>query len=219
MEQNEIFIKCRLCKQFHDYEFNADKINALEANWRSLEDLGILLDSHPLIGKQYVLTLYRSLKLRIDKPFWVLYQNASSSLNGIDSEDDIRDLSFCKCEFVNLLHQEEHLANIEVKVLEIKNLDSLTEPYKPAISWWSLFEDLDTFEKYGSIENFNKYSIIRINVQSDLGINLIILKEAGESRIAAVNDWDFHLNEWNLCNIKLTKEDEKMYGIQHGDRL
>jgi hypothetical protein len=45
--------------------------------------------------------------------------------------------------------------------------------------------------------------------------DLIILKEFGESRIIALHDWDFHLNEWNQCNIPLTKEDEKKYGIEY----
>ncbi len=86
----------------------------------------------------------------------------------------------------------------------------------PTISWWTLFSDFDTFKKNGRTENFQNYSFISINVQSDLGIDLIVWKDQGISKIVAVNNWDFHLNEWNLCNIELTKEDEEKYGIQHG---
>lgn len=215
MPENEIHIKCRLCDQFHAYEFHTDHINAITAHWKRHENPDLLLESRPLIDHKYLITLFSSLNLKTDQPFWVLFQNPGTVYNGIENEEDLKALCVCKCEYQQLYKLDEFNATIEINVMEIKELNALTATFKPAMTWWSLFTDEETFKNNGRTENFNHYSFISINVQSDLGIDLIIWKENGKSSIIAANDWDFHLNEWHVCHIPLTKEQEEKYNIVH----
>ncbi|MAQ75239.1 MAG: hypothetical protein CL613_02765 [Aquimarina sp.] len=110
----------------------------------------------------------------------------------------------------------EKQASIEIKVLDIKETYGLNTIHKPNIQWKTLMDDGESFNKYGSIINFKSFSYIDVNVQSDLGISAIVKKERNRtSHIVAINQWDFHLNEWILCKIPLNQEEERKYGIQH----
>ena len=94
------------------------------------------------------------------------------------------------------------------------DVDGLREDSIPDIQWKTLMDDEDSFKRYGTTKNFNSYAYVVVNVESDLGIDAVIRKKNGRSYIVAINQWDFHLNEWILCRIPLTNEDEKKYGVQ-----
>jgi hypothetical protein len=170
MSENELIIKCKLCDNIHEYTFHSDKFNALIALWNESEENRFLNNNRPEVGNKYNLTLYSSLKLDLNKNFWIVFQPPYLIENGIEREEDVHDILFCRCSFIKKIAQKEYRAEIQVKIDEIKNLISITDFFKPEITWWSLFNDHSNYLKYGRTKNFNSYSIISINIQGDLGI-------------------------------------------------
>ncbi len=138
-------------------------------------------------------------------------------MNGIECEQDLKEIRFCKCSFIKLINLNETSALINVEVCEVKAIDALTETHRPNISWTTLIDNQATFNQYGSTENYESYSFLTVNIESDVGIDLVIKKESNTSYIVAINQWDFHLNEWILCRIPLSKEEELNYQIKHLD--
>lgn len=213
-DETEIYLKCNLCKNSHKYEYSNSEFSAIAIDWNSSDENFHLLITTPKINKKYIINLHPPLTIKTNVPFWAVYMNPNSSLNGIENEKDIKDIRFCKCHIIKTLELNETSASVEIEVIEIKKIDELIHNIQPNIQWKTLLDDEDLLNRYGWIENFKLYSYISVNIESDLGIDAIIKKENNSSRIVAINQWDFHLNEWKLCRIPLSKEDEIKYGIQ-----
>jgi len=211
--ESEIYLKCSLCDKSHQYEYSDSTFNAIEADWVSNDESFHLLASLPETGEKYIINLHPPLTIRTNEPFWTVYLNPISMLNGIESEQDLKDIRFCKCKTNKILKSNETSASIEIEVLETIQVDGLKNDFKPLSQWLTLMEDEDSFERHGATENFSNFSYIVINIQSDFGIDAIIKKENNKSYIVAINQWDFHINEWILCRIPLNIEDEKKFGI------
>ena len=215
--EKEIYLKCNLCDKSHEYRYSDSEYNAIDVEWISPDPKFHLLTTKPIVDENYLVNLKPPLTLRTDNLFWAVYLNPNSSLNGIETEQDLKDIRFCKCQINKIIDSNDKQASIEIKVLDIKETDGLKTHHKPNIQWKTLMDDRDSFNRYGSIENFKSYSYINVNIESDLGISAVVKKgENRTSQIVAINQWDFHLDEWILCKVPLNQEEEKKYGIQHG---
>ena len=214
--EEKLYLKCNLCDESYHYSFSDEEIQGIEVEWKSSAIDSILLENTPKVESEYIVRIEPPLTIYLKQFFWAIYLNPNSSLNGIENEQDLIDIRFCKCKIVEITERLENTAFLKVKIKEVLTTNDFKNHRNPKSQWLCLLNDESTFKKYGFIENFNTYSYINIEVEGDLGISAIIKKENGKSHIVAINEWDFHLNVWNLCSLPLTIEDEKKYGIQHG---
>lgn len=213
--KTDIHLPCSACGDLHHYVFSEETYNAIEPQWR-LPQQEELLAERPGVGEQYWLRLFPPLYLDSTEPFWVVYLNPSTSLGGIATEQDMKDLRFCKCQVHKVVAAQQGWAIVNAEVLECLALEALPLPHEPDIYWLSLLDGEDTF-KYRATDNYASYSHIEINIQSNLGLHVVVKKEAAGSRILAVNQWGFHLNEWFLCHIPLSAAQERQYGIHRDE--
>jgi len=213
--EEKLYLKCNLCNDSHHYTYSEEKVQGIEVEWKSSDTDSILLENTPEIDSEYIVRLESPLTINLKNCFWGIYLNPNASLNGIETEKDLIDIRFCKCEIIEIKKKLERTAFLKIKVKEVLSINDFKNHKNPNSQWLTLLNDESTFKKYGYIENYDKYSYINIGVEGDLGISVIIKKENGKSNIVAINEWDFHLDIWNLCSLPLTTEDEKKYGIQH----
>ena len=213
--QEKLYLRCNLCDNSHHYLFSEDKIQGIEVQWKSSGVDSTLLENTPHVGADYIIGLNPPLTIDLTNYLWAVYLNPSASLNGIETEQDLIDIRFCKCEIVEVTEQLERMAFLRVKVKTVLTADDSINYKNPTSQWLTLLNDESTFKKYGFIENYKMFSYINIGVEGDLGISAIIKKENEKSRIVMINEWDFHLNVWNLCSLAITKEEERIYDIRH----
>ena len=215
----QIKVKCTdNCNQFYHYTLDNFFPVALTAEWRNDESKvgmwGGLLPQRPEIGKNYELLIQGSLEIDLSENFWAAYFNPYTTHEGIVDEIGINSLAFCLCRKTAIIEINEKSILLNVEILDILDLtfsDKLPKTeYKSSIQL-----DKEVESPYFYIDNFNKFSLIIINVQSDIGWTFIISKQNFSSRIIAENFWDFHQNIWQFNNEILTKEQEARYGITH----
>ncbi len=209
-----IHLKCSSCDQAYAYQYA--EYRAIEGEWREQQEHATLLETEPEVGKQYLFLLRPPLILDTDQPFWAVYLNPGSSLNGIETEVDLEAVRFCKCRTDHIRRVGPDSAQLGIEVLAVKRAGTLATDHRPDIQMKSLLDEGDTFSRYGTTENFPVYAYLDVSIQSDLGISAIVKKERRTSRIVAVNQWDFHFNEWIHCSIPLSPAEEKRFGIRHG---
>ncbi|WP_026999997.1 hypothetical protein [Eisenibacter elegans] len=208
-----LHLSCQTCGQNQPpYQYVPEEVRALVVGWKTL-DSQRAWPAWPEVGKGYLLTFTAPLTLPLDQPFWALFQHRMSMSEGIETEEDLQSLCFCQCVPRRVLQQEPFEATLEVEVIALKTLQALSTPQQPPLAWWSLLTDDNTFREYGHTANFQKYSLISLNLQSDLGLDLVVWKAEEPRRIVAANAWDAHLDEWVLCYLPLSPEQELLYGI------
>ena len=149
--ETEIYLKCNLCDKSHKYEYSDAKYNAIEVEWIATNKDFYLLHLEPIIGKEYSIKLNPPLALKMNNPFWAVYQNPNSSLNGIENEQDIKDIRFCKCLTNEIIDLSDERASIKVIVLDSKKIEELNTERKPDIQWKTLIDEGGSFNRYGSI--------------------------------------------------------------------
>ncbi|WP_422091660.1 hypothetical protein [Tenacibaculum ovolyticum] len=213
--EEKLYLKCNLCNDSHHYTFSEEEVQGIEVEWKSSGIDSILLQNSPVIESEYIVRLEPPLTLDLNKCFWAIYLNPNASLNGIETEQDLIDITFCKCEIIEITEQLERTAFLKIVVKSVLTVDDFKKHRNPKSHWLTLLNDESTFKKYGFTENYSTFSYINIAVEGDLGISALIKKENGKSHIVTINEWDFHLDVWNLCSLALTKEDEEKYDIQH----
>ncbi|WP_433830752.1 hypothetical protein [Flavobacterium anhuiense] len=210
-------IKCRVenCQHHYLYENQENEINAITAQWKNKhskeENSAGLLEESPKKNQVYELLIQTPMKIDLNKNFWVVYFDSYSTFEGIDSESGINSMLFCLCRKVSVLEIDVSKLRLEIEVLNVLDLG-----YSDNISTTkenSAFLDEQVNSAYYTIENFQRFSKISINIQSDVGWTYIVEKQHGKSKIVAQNVWDFHQNIWKLTNENLTEEQEKKYGI------
>jgi len=214
-----ITLKCGIenCTQHYEYKYSEYDIIAITAQWRSEQSKdGIwagLLPDKPSIGEKYELFIQNALQIDLSENFWVIYFDPYSTHEGLNSEDGIRSIQFCLCSKISVKEIGISTAKIEIEVLKTvgtQQYASLSTTTNTA----SIHIDEQVNSSYYSVVNFEKYSLISINCQSDLGWNYIIGKINGQYKIIAENHWDFHQDIWKIIHEEITKEQAKKYGIQ-----
>ena len=210
----EIHLKCNLCSDAHIYQIADNYIVAVESEWKSNIAGEYLLSKKPEKGKEYELLIHGPLKLNPRDNFWSIYMSPNAQLNGIENESDVASITFCLNKPLEIISIDANTVNLKVELIDIIEMSNTVKRENPDMSWMSLLKDQSESRTYYYIENFSKYSLIDINIQSDLGLTLIIEKVSSHSWIVAVNEWDFHKNLWYAYSKKLTKEEEIKYGIQ-----
>lgn len=212
-----IDLKCRIenCNQHTLYQFHDKNIIALTAKWRSKQSTeGLwagLLDESPTKNNNYELLIENPIKIDLNTNFWVVYFNPYATHEGIDSESDIDSMLFCLCRKISILEVGISKLKLEIEVLNVLDFD-----YSDQISVTNenaIFLDKEIDSQYYTITNFENFSKISINIQSDTGWTYIIETKNGKSKIVAQNYWDFHENTWKLVNEVLTLDQKKRYGI------
>ena len=215
--QKIITLHCGIdnCNTHYEYKYDEENIVAICAQWRNEESKGGnwsgLLPEQPKVGGKYELLINFALKIDLTQRFWVTYFEPYTEHEGLESELGINSMLFCLCCMRSVIDVENRIAKIEVDVLDIKKI---TENNKIETNKRTEFLDKEISSQYVSVENFENYSLISANYQSDCGWIYIIEKKNGKSRIVAENHWDFHQNIWQLTNEELNTEQDEKYGIQ-----
>ena len=208
-----IHLKCQRCDQAHEYTLSDEYIIAITAQWQAEPPAEGLLPSPPHIKQTYTIKLSGPLKIDLNLPFWATYFDPLSEYNGIETEEGMLNMRFCLCETQQVLEQTDTHLLLEIVVLKCQAVTTSTYRQRPEIGMMSLLESSASASPY--VLNFKRYSMIDINIQSDLGLTVLIEKSNSISNIVAVNEWDFHIDAWYLYTEKLSSEKEKQYGIQH----
>lgn len=212
---DKIYLKCNICDEAHIYSLNPHEIVALESEWRNHDSSLSLLTKKPDVGIISNVLLKSPLKLNLNKNFWSVFMNPNAQLNGIESENDIQSLRFCLCKPLGIINTDNSSAFIEIMVIKYVDLEHQLKLNNPQIGWLTLLNEASNSKTYYNVENFKNHALININIESDLGLTVIVKKENGMSKIVAVNEWDFHRNLWYLYTGELTKEQEEKYGINY----
>lgn len=218
--QEIITLHCGIdnCNTHYEYKNNEENVVAICAQWRNEESKGGnwagLLSEQPKVGKTYELLINFALKINLTQNFWVIYFEPYTEHEGLESEHGINSMLFCLCQKKSVIDVGKHIARIEVEVVDVKKI---TDGYivKADINKRTEFLDKEINSRDVSVENFENFSMISANYQSDCGWTYIIEKKNGKSRIVVENHWDFHTKIWALTNEGLTPEQEEKYGIQH----
>jgi hypothetical protein len=215
----DIYLKCmENCTSYYQYKFDNNNILALTGQWRNDESKGGiwigLLPTKPKIDEEYELTLRGPLKINTIEDFWVLYLDPYSTHEGMESDDAIRNFTICLCRQVEVLEIQDRNVCLSVKVLQVKSIEDSVNIPKNEYNVITSLDDHVTSRHY-HVENFESFSLLVINCESDIGWTYIVSKKDNKSTIVAENSWDFHQNIWKLINEELTDEQEKRYGIQH----
>ena len=218
--QNTITLYCNIekCSSYYKYHYSSEKIIGIDAKWRNQASQkgpwGGLLPEQPLIGESYELIISFPLSIDLNQHFWAVYFEPYTQSEGIESELGLKSMLFCLCQHKKLINRARTWANIQVQVLETKSITA----ERPKTQANKIAEFLDNnimkFTNQVSISNFEHFSMIDANFQSNCGWTYLIEKGKEETRILAENYWDFHTNIWELINEPLTKEQVKKYGIK-----
>lgn len=218
--QELLTLQCGIenCNTHYEYKNNEDYTIAICAQWRNEASKGGdwagLLPEQPNVGEKYELLINFALKIDLTQSFWATYFEPYTEIEGLDSELGIHSMLFCLCRKKSIIEVGKHVARIEIEVIDTKNITQ-DNNLKVETNKRTVFLDKELKSQYVSVDNFDNFSMICANYQSDCGWTYIVEKNKGKSRIVAENHWDFHQNIWQLTNEELNKEQEEKYGIQH----
>ncbi len=206
------------CDTHYEYKFSKENIVAICAQWRNHESKGGdwngLLPEQPVVGETYELLVSFALKIDLAQSFWVAYFEPYTESEGLESELGVNSMLFCLCHKKFIIEIGKHTAKIEVEVVDIKRITE-DNSVKAETNKSTKFLDEEISSKYVSVENFDNFSLVSANYQSDCGWRYIIEKKNRKSTIVAENHWDFHQNIWQLTNELLSIGQEEKYGIKH----
>lgn len=217
---NTIHLKCGIegCNDYYEYKLDLRLPKAIEARWiESLSDKEgskTLLREIPNIGKSYEIEISSPIKLDLDENFWVLYMNPNGILNGIENEEDVESIRFCLCRSLQILKQQDKLVELRVEVVKMEEPHKLIDYQTDRDSVLLILNEFFLTKHYVNIENFKHYSLIEINVQSDLGWIYIINKKDNKYTIIAENKWGSHQCIWKSINLDLTESEANRYGLR-----
>lgn len=204
------------CNTHYEYQNNGEDIIAICTQWRNEAskdgDWAGLLKEQPKAGEKYELLINFALKIDLAQSFWAIYFEPYTEHEGVESEFGINSMLFCLCHMEKVIEVGKHIARIEIEVIDTKNITK-DNNVKVETNKRTEFLDKEINSQYVSVQNFENFSLISANYQSDCGWAYIIEKNNGKRRIVAENHWDFHRKTWQLTNEELNKEQEKKYGI------
>lgn len=216
-------ISCELenCESCFNYPHDGESIGgiiAVQCSWFEKEQKGNqLLVSSPQIGRTYTLSFKDPLKLSLKNDFWVFYVDPISQINGIETQEGLDSIRYCKCS--SLTKDSEKQLTVAVKdVFELKDIKSLAEENELPDIWASMASS--TIMLHSNRMNFGDFEILSVDLEGDAGLTLIAKHEKLICRIILINDWDFHRNVYYLTNIKLNKHstEESLQQTIHSNR-
>ena len=210
----QIYLPCHhSCDITHEYQCPEGQLHALEVQWYYPNSRKKIVDETPVKGAEYIIRLQPSLTLDTAAPFWAIYLPPLAFWNGIQTEADIQGIRFCLCGLTKTVVLEERTALVKIELLQVVDFEARAAYRNPDLQWWSLLHT-SQYKQYGNTANFENYSYLKVSMQGDLGITAIVKKEQGTFEIVAINEWDFHLNDWSLCSMPLNEADCELYGLQ-----
>lgn len=195
---------------------DAGGISAIRGKW--LEELNnevFLLETSPAVDSIQTIEIGGKFQIDLSVDFWVFYENPDSFYNGLDNEEGIKSIHFCRCSLLTIQSSSNNSAVITVKILEVVSLQELDMKFefeKELPQPWKSF--LKSSKEYVHITDYGEYSLLRINIQSDLGITMVIKRGISESRILMVNDWDFHTDAFYGTHINISNSELESYFIK-----
>lgn len=192
-----LHLKCKLCHEVHDYQFDNNKIIAIEAAWKNPKQSTILLANPPKESEIYELYLSSPIRINLDDLFWVVYQNPFAHYNGYEKAADIKDVRFCLCKAIEVKNFTEHKATLFIKVIQCLDLDHQRAIEHPSPEQL-VFLQSKINSRYCETLNFKNYILLEINIEGDLGMSIFLQKKENTHRIVAINEWSFHRNVWYL---------------------
>lgn len=203
----EITLNCGIenCENHYDYNHSSTNIVAISAQWRNkklMNDWEGLLSESPRVGELYELLINFALKIDLAKNFWAIYFEPYTELEGIESEIGINSLRFCLCKTKDTIDIGKHTAKIIVEVQDVRKITD-SNNVKTEINNRVNFIAKELHSSSVSVENYENFSLIKANYQSDCGWTYIIEKKNKTNRIIAENHWDFHKDIWMLTDEEL----------------
>ena len=205
-ELTTIQLKCTICEDTHRYQYTKEQVLGLEPLWLAQNgNTNEPLDQLPIVGDIYQVQLVGPLTLDPTQPFWAVYLTPFAYANGIETANCLTNLRFCLCNTIAVKAIQPQHALLTVSVLDVLPMHKPPQAKNPDFKWFTLLDSSDTYQRSGTTLHFEKYALIDINVQSDLGITAIARYDADGWYFVAVNEWDFHYNSWGLCHIKVTE--------------
>lgn len=212
----QVDINCSICKK-HNFAFPSNPLNsivAISGYWFTSIETRDYLFSIPEANNKYVLSLRAPIKLKLNDVIWIYFENAQSVYNGIESVEDIQSIRFCKCRVEQLFNVSDTSVDIQVYVLDciplaqLKNWQACEYPFNDFIE-----NLLIQNTERNSIQKIDQYSLLNLNIQSDLGITIILELGKEYSTILCVNEWNFHENFFYGGNFKVNTNYLEKYGI------
>ena len=104
---DRIFLKCRVCNEAHHYKVRKGEVTALEVTWKGNAEDTSLWSVKPDLKAALVVLLKAPLQIDLQKSFWSIYMNPDAQLNGIESEEDIQSIRFCRCKPRKVIYTNE----------------------------------------------------------------------------------------------------------------
>ncbi|MBN2662511.1 MAG: hypothetical protein JXR68_02575 [Bacteroidales bacterium] len=196
-----IKLKCETCENY-EKERNFETKNcflALDVFWKDIVNTEIYLQQIPQLFNYYTIDIVGPQNIDLEKNISVFYVDASAFYNGFENETEILSIRFCLCEVKKIVYKSEFKASLLIQIIKMRSLsDIFSLDLSLNEGFCGMIEEKD--QRYVEIKDFNNYLIKGINFQGDVGVNYIISKN--KNRIIAVNSWDFHSNNWFLCNVE-----------------
>lgn len=215
----KVKIPCGKCNDYYEYQSDDQNIIGLTGEWSDLpentEQQTVLISEKPKTGHQYSVLVFGALLIDLEKPVWITYFDPHTTYNGIENDEGINSMTICKCNILHYTDVNPKKIRLTVEVVETIGLGHTGKTEERMND-----ETLERLEKnYNdpycfSIENYEKYSFVSLNFQSDWGWNYIVEKANNKYRIVAENFFDFHKDTWQIRNEKLTDEQADKYGIR-----
>ena len=148
-------------------------MTALEGEWHHIGEER-LLPEPPELEKEYEVQIGEALKAQ--QTLWSVYMRPYAQLNGFESESDISSILFCQCRLTEIMDANAHKTRIKAVVVDVVGLP------KPEVEnlvplQITLLEEQAISKRYYRVENYYNFTLIDVNIQSDLGITAIVRKQ------------------------------------------
>jgi len=196
-----IKLKCKTCRNFEkETVIQYSKCyQAAEVFWCDESKLDMYLQETPQIYESQIIEIKGPANIDINKKISAVYLSPNSYYNGIETVNDIDSIRFCVCKITNVISQTEFKVLLQVQILEMCDIFAgRTQSFSENEAFCSRTEEPDS--QYINTLDLGRFIVEDINYQGDVGVTYIIDK--AENEVLAVNNWDFHANDWYLCQTR-----------------
>lgn len=212
---NVLHIRCQhpSCDHTFDYPASAEAIEgvvAVRGSWRAPADESLLLADSPTVGSEHWVELHGPLTVDLARVLWIYYDDPLSTLNGLDTVEGIEAARFCRCRVL----QTGAAGNVRVLVESTIAFRECLNQFAGSVlpPTWSSFlrsslEEVQVIALAG-------YDVLLLNIQSDLGLTLVVEKGPELATIVMVHDWDFYRNVFYATGIIVSAECYAATGVR-----
>jgi hypothetical protein len=133
----------------------------------------------------------------------------------LDSLEKLETVRFCLVSPLHIykLDEQEHALWLDILVLELKLLTDPAPQAAPNMAWLELL-DSETSAAYVHVQHLEKYTVLDINIQGDLGVSVILPPPVPNiPQQVALHAWDFHLNVWYFYQGDLSLSQKQRFGL------